>query len=456
MSNRENFKSNLGFILVSAGCAIGIGNVWKFPYVAGANGGGVFVLFYLLFLLIMGVPVLTMELSVGRASRQGAVGAYKALEKPGHKWHIHGWFSIAGNYLLMMYYTTVSGWMLAYCYKFVTGTFDKVERTPEAINSVFGSMTSSPVEMSIFMAITVIAGFVVCSFSLQKGLERISKIMMIGLLGLIIVLAINSVTLDGALEGMKFYLLPDFNRAAEQGIGNVITAAMNQAFFTLSLGIASMEIFGSYMTKERSITGEAVRICSLDTFVALMSGMIIFPACFAFGVQPDAGPSLIFQTLPNVFVNMAGGRIWGSLFFVFMTFASFSTVIAVFQNLMAACEENFHWSKIKTSIINCIFMLIASLPCVLGFNVWSGATLGGMNILDIEDFIVSNLLLPSGAIIYLLFCVTRFGWGFDNYLEECNTGKGMKMPKWLKPYFQFVLPLLILVILVTGLTAIFK
>ena len=456
MSNRENFKSNLGFILVSAGCAIGIGNVWKFPYVAGANGGGVFVLFYLLFLLIMGVPVLTMELSVGRASRQGAVGAYKALEKPGHKWHIHGWFSIAGNYLLMMYYTTVSGWMLAYCYKFVTGTFDKVERTPEAINSVFGSMTSSPVEMSIFMAITVIAGFVVCSFSLQKGLERISKIMMLGLLGLIIVLAINSVTLDGALEGMKFYLLPDFNRAAEQGIGNVITAAMNQAFFTLSLGIASMEIFGSYMTKERSITGEAVRICSLDTFVALMSGMIIFPACFAFGVQPDAGPSLIFQTLPNVFVNMAGGRIWGSLFFVFMTFASFSTVIAVFQNLMAACEENFHWSKIKTSIINCIFMLIASLPCVLGFNVWSGVTLNGMNILDMEDFVVSNILLPTGAIIYLLFCVTRFGWGFDNYLEECNTGKGMKMPKWLKPYFQFVLPLLILVILVTGLTAIFK
>ncbi len=456
MSNRENFKSNLGFILVSAGCAIGIGNVWKFPYVAGANGGGVFVLFYLLFLLIMGVPVLTMELAVGRASRQGAVGAYKALEKPGHKWHIHGWFSIAGNYLLMMYYTTVSGWMLAYFYKFVTGTFDKIEPTKEAIDGVFGSMTSSPVEMSIFMAITVIAGFVVCSFSLQKGLERISKTMMLGLLALIIVLAINSVTLDGALEGIKFYLLPDFNRAAEQGLGNVITAAMNQAFFTLSLGIASMEIFGSYMTKERSITGEAVRICSLDTFVALMSGMIIFPACFAFGVQPDAGPSLIFKTLPNVFVNMAGGRIWGSLFFVFMSFASFSTVIAVFQNLMAACEENFGWSKKKTAVINCIFMLIASLPCVLGFNVWSGLTLGGMNILDMEDFVVSNLLLPIGAITYLLFCVTRFGWGFDNYIEECNTGKGMKMPKWLKPYFQFVLPLLILVILVTGLSAIFK
>ena len=454
MSNRENFKSNLGFILVSAGCAIGIGNVWKFPYVAGANGGGVFVLFYLLFLLIMGVPVLTMELAVGRASRQGAVGAYKALEKPNHKWHIHGWVSIVGNYLLMMYYTTVSGWMLAYFYKFATGTFSKIENSTEAIDGVFTSMTSNSVEMIIFMAIMVIAGFVVCSFSLQKGLERISKIMMIGLLALIIVLAVNSLTLDGAVEGLKFYLLPDFERAAEAGIGNVITAAMNQAFFTLSIGIASMEIFGSYMTKDRSITGEAVRICALDTFVAIMSGLIIFPACFAFGVEPGAGPPLIFQTLPNVFVNMAGGRIWGSLFFVFMTFASFSTVIAVFQNLMAACEENFGWSKKKTAIINCIFMLVASLPCVLGFNLWSGVTLGGMNILDMEDFVVSNLLLPIGAIVYLLFCVTRFGWGFDNYIEECNTGKGMKMPKWLKPYFQFILPVLILVILITGLSGV--
>ena len=451
MSNRENFKSSLGFILVSAGCAIGIGNVWKFPYVAGANGGGIFVLFYLLFLLIMGVPVLTMELAVGRASRQGAVGAYKTLEKPGHKWHLHGWAAIVGNYLLMMYYTTVSGWMLAYCYKFIAGTFDKIEPTKDAIDGVFGSMVSNPVEMIIFMAIMVIAGFVVCSFSLQKGLERISKIMMLGLLGLIIVLAINSVTLDGALEGVKFYLLPDFNRALEAGIGNVITAAMNQAFFTLSLGIASMEIFGSYMTKERSITGEAVRICSLDTFVALMSGLIIFPACFAFGVQPDAGPSLIFQTLPNVFVNMVGGRIWGSLFFVFMTFASFSTVIAVFQNLMAACEENFGWSKKMTAFINCIFMLVASLPCILGFNVWADFNIGGKGVLDIEDFIVSNILLPVGSLTYLLFCVTRFGWGYDNFLGECNTGKGIKMPKWLKPYFQFVLPILILVILVTGL-----
>ncbi|MBR2388012.1 MAG: sodium-dependent transporter [Clostridia bacterium] len=454
MSTRESFKSNLGFILVSAGCAIGIGNVWKFPYVAGQNGGGIFVLFYLLFLLIMGVPVLTMELAVGRASRQGAVGAYKALQKPGQKWHIHGWLSIVGNYLLMMYYTSVSGWMLAYCYKFITGTFDKIEPTKTAIDGVFASMTANPVEMTIFMAIIVIAGFLVCSFSLQGGLERISKFMMIGLLGLIIVLAINSVTLDGAIDGVKFYLLPDFKRAADRGLGNVITAAMNQSFFTLSLGIASMEIFGSYMSKNSTITGESVRICALDTFVAIMSGMIIFPACFAFGVNPDAGPALIFQTLPNVFVNMPLGRLWGSLFFVFMTFASFSTVIAVFQNLMAACQENFGWSKIKTSVINCIFMLVASLPCIFGFNLLSGVTLGGMNILDMEDFVVSNLLLPIGSMTYLLFCVTRFGWGFDNYIDECNTGKGMKMPRWLKPYFQFVLPVLILVIFVTGLSGV--
>ena len=451
MSTRESFKSNLGFVLVSAGCAIGIGNVWKFPYVAGANGGGVFVLFYFLFLLIMGVPVLSMELAVGRASRQGAVGSYKALEKPGHKWHIHGLFCIIGCYLLMMYYTTVSGWMFGYFCKFAGGTFSGISDT-ESVNGVFGAMLASPWEMILWMAIMVIAGFIVCSFSLQKGLERISKFMMIGLLLLIIVLAVNSLTLDGAMEGVKFYLLPDFAKAKEVGIGNVITAAMTQSFFTLSLGISSMEIFGSYMTKDKTIAGESVRICILDTFVAVMSGLIIFPACFSFGIEPNAGPPLIFQTLPNVFINMAGGRIWGTLFFLFMTFASFSTVIAVFQNLMAACEENFKWSKKKTALINCIFMLVASLPALLGYNVLSDLRLiGGRDILDTEDFIVSNLLLPIGALVYLLFCVTKFGWGFDNYLEECNTGKGLKMPKWLKPYFQFILPVLILVILITGL-----
>ena len=451
MSSRESFKSNLGFILVSAGCAIGIGNVWKFPYVAGANGGGIFVLFYLLFLLIMGVPVLTMELSVGRASRQSAVGAYKALEKKGHKWHIHGWVCTVGCYILMMYYTTVAGWMLGYFYKFATGKFVGVT-SKEAVDGVFTSMLANPWEMLIYTATIIIVGFIVCSFSLQNGLERISKFMMLGLLGLILVLVINSLTLDGALDGVKFYLLPNIESAKAAGIGNVITAAMNQAFFTLSIGIASMEIFGSYMSRDRSIPGESVRICLLDTFVAVMSGLIIFPACFAFGVEPDAGPSLIFKTLPNVFINMPGGRIWGSLFFVFMTFASFSTVIAVLQNLVAACEENFGWSKKKAIIANSLFILVTSIPTVLGYNVWSNVRLiGNRTILDTEDFLVSHILLPAGALVYLCFCVTRLGWGFDNYIDECNAGKGVKMPRSLKPYLQFVLPALILIILINGL-----
>ena len=447
---RENFQSRLGFILVSAGCAIGIGNVWKFPYVTGVNGGGVFVLFYLLFLAIMGVPVLTMELAVGRASRKSAVQGYEALEPKGSKWHIHGWFCIIGCYLLMMYYTTVAGWMLGYFYKFLTGTFSGMEAG--AVDSVFGAMLGSPGEMTTFMAIIVLAGFLVCSFGLQKGLERISKYMMLALLGLIVVLAVHSCTLPGAIEGVKFYLLPDFDRAAEAGLGNVITAAMNQSFFTLSLGIAAMEIFGSYMTKDNTLTGEAVRICCLDTFVAMMSGMIIFPACFSFGVSPDAGSSLIFMTLPKVFVNMAGGRIWGTLFFLFMTFASFTTVISVFENLLATCMDNFGWDRKKSVIINCVFILVASMPCVLGYNVWSDVRLiRGMDVLDSEDFIVSNLLLPLGSLVYLLFCTTKWGWGFDKYLEETNTGSGLKMPRAFKPYFQFVLPALILVILVQGL-----
>lgn len=447
---RENFGSRLGFLLVSAGCAIGIGNVWKFPYVTGENGGGVFVLFYLLFLIIMGVPVLTMELAVGRASRKSAVLGYAALEPSGSKWHIHGWFCVAGCYLLMMYYTTVSGWMLGYFFKFASGAFAGLQA--DAIDGVFGAMRASPGEMGMWMAVTVLAGFFVCSFGLQKGLERITKWMMLGLLGLIVVLAVHSLLLPGAAEGVKFYLLPDFHRAAEAGLGSVITAAMNQSFFTLSLGIAAMEIFGSYMSREHTLTGEAVRICCLDTFVAVVSGLIIFPACFSFGVQPDAGPPLIFITLPKVFVNMAGGRLWGALFFLFMTFASFSTVIAVFENLLASCIDNFGWSRKKAVGINCGFILLASLPCVLGYNVWSGfRPLLGKDVLDSEDFLVSNLLLPLGSLVYLLFCVTKWGWGFEKYLEEANTGSGLKMPRGLKPYFQFVLPVLILLILIQGL-----
>ena len=447
---RESFQSRLGFILVSAGCAIGIGNVWKFPYVAGENGGGVFVLFYLLFLAVMGMPVLTMELAVGRASRQSAVRGYQALEKKGSKWHIHGWFCMIGCYLLMMYYTTVAGWMLDYCVKFISGSFHGV--SSDSVDNIFNQMLSNPVEMTIFMGITVFFGFLVCSGGLKNGLERVNKGMMICLLGLILLLAVHSLTLSGASEGLAFYLLPDFQRASEIGIGNVITAAMNQSFFTLSLGIAAMEIFGSYISKDHTLTGESIRICALDTFVALMSGLIIFPACFSFNVQPDQGPSLIFITLPKVFANMAGGRLWGSLFFLFMTFASFSTVTAVFENLLASCIDNFGWTRKKAIIINCIFVFAASMPCLLGYNVLSNIHLiRGNDILGTEDFLVSNLLLPLGSLIYLLFCVSKWGWGFDKYMEEVNTGNGIKMSRHFKFYFQFILPILILVILIQGL-----
>lgn len=446
---RESFKSRLGFILVSAGCAIGIGNVWRFPYVAGENGGGLFVLFYLIFLVLMGIPVLTMELAVGRASRKSAVLGYKKLEKPKSKWHIHGWFCMLGCYLLMMYYTTVSGWMTSYFYKFATGTFES-GMTSEQVSGVFSQLQSNPIEMVIWMAIITILGFLVCSRGIQKGIEKVSKVMMIALLVLILALAVNSILLSGAGEGLKFYLVPDFEKVSEIGIGNIVSAAMNQSFFTLSLGIAAMEIFGSYMSKDNTLPGESVKICALDTFVAIMAGLIIFPACFSYGVEPDQGPALIFITLPNVFVNMAGGRIWGTLFFLFMTFACFSTIIAVFENIISFCIDMFGISRKKSVVINAVIILIASLPCVFGFNIWNGFELFGQNVLGMEDFLVSNILLPVGSLIYLLFCVTKFGWGFDNYLTECNTGKGMKFSRFLKPYFQFVLPVLVLIVLVQG------
>ena len=448
---RESFKSRLGFLLVSAGCAIGIGNVWRFPYVVGQNGGGLFVLLYLVFLIAMGLPVLTMELAVGRASRKSAVQGYQALEKPGSKWHIHGWFAIAGCYMLMMYYTTVSGWMVTYFYKFITSEFVS-GMTAQETGDVFSNLLADPVQMAFWMILTVVAGFLVCSQGLQNGLEKISKGMMSALLVLIIVLAVHSFVLSGAGEGVKFYLIPDIDRVRDVGLGNVIAAAMNQSFFTLSLGVAAMEIFGSYMNKDFTLAGEGVRICALDTFVAIMSGLIIFPACFSYGVEVGAGPSLIFITLPNVFVNMAGGRVWGSLFFLFMTFASFSTVIAVFENIMSFCMDMFGWSRKKAALVNCIAILVLSLPCVLGYNVWSNLHLiGGRDVLDSEDFIVSNLLLPLGSLVYLLFCVTKWGWGFDNYMKEANTGEGIKIAKYLKPYIQFVLPVLILIILIQGL-----
>ena len=448
---RENFRSRMGFLLVSAGCAIGIGNVWRFPTITGQYGGGYFVLFYLICLVIMGIPVMTMELAVGRASRKSAVRAYQTLEKPGQKWHIHGWFCMIGCCLLMMYYTSVTGWMVDYFCKFLTGRFT-AGMDSEQINGVFGQMLSSPGELTLYMVIVVVAGFLICSIGVQKGLERITKVMMVALLGLIVVLAIHSLTLPGAAEGMKFYLLPSADSIRANGLGHTITAAMNQAFFTLSLGIAAMEIFGSYMSREHTLAGEATRICILDTFVALMSGVIIFPACFSYGVRPDDGTSLIFKTLPNVFVNMQGGRLWGTLFFLFMIFASFSTVLAVFENLLAFAVDTFGISRKKASVIGCIAILVLSMPCVLGFNVWGDLQLiGGRGVLDSEDFLVSNLLLPIGSIIYLLFCVSRWGWGFDHYLEEANTGAGPKLPRWLRPYFRYVLPVLIVIILVQGL-----
>ena len=448
---RESFRSRLGFLLVSAGCAIGIGNVWRFPYIAGKNGGGYFVLFYLLCLLVMGVPVLTMELAVGRASRRSAVLSYKTLEKPGQKWHIHGWFCLLGCYLLMMYYTTVSGWMVSYFGKFLTGAFHSGMSTDE-VASAFGAMLSSPGEMALWAEVVVVAGFLVCSFGLQKGLERVTKVMMLCLLALILVLAGHSLTLSGAAEGMKFYLVPSMDSIRENGFGSLVTDAMNQAFFTLSLGIAAMEIFGSYMSDEHTLPGEAVRICALDTFVALMAGTIIFPACFSYGVAPDNGPSLLFVTLPQVFVNMAGGRFWGALFFLFMIFASFSTVLAVFENILAICMDTFGISRRKAVLINGILIAALSLPCVFGYNIWSDfRPILGKDVLDSEDFLVSNLLLPIGSLVYLLFCVTKWGWGFDKYLAEANKGTGLRFARWLKPYFQWVLPILIVIILLQGL-----
>ena len=447
--DRENFKSRLGFLLVSAGCAIGIGNVWKFPFVTGENGGGVFVLFYLLFLVIMGAPVLSMELAVGRASRKSAVQGYQALEPKGSKWHIHGWICILGNLLLMMYYTTVSGWMLNYAVRFIGGSFNDVQT--DQVGGIFDAMLASPAQTVGYMTATILIGILVCSMGLQNGIEKVTKVMMLGLLSLIVILAVHSMTLSGAADGIRFYLVPDFKRAARIGIGKVITAAMNQSFFTLSLGVASMEIFGSYMSKDQTLGGESLRICGLDTFVAIVSGLIIFPACFSYNVAPAEGPSLIFVALPKIFTNMPLGRVWGSMFFIFMSFASLSTVTAVFENPISACIDNFGWSRKKSTVINSALIFVLSLPCLLGFNVLSDVKLFGKNILGMEDFLVSNLLLPVGALVFLLFCSFKFGWGFDNFRREANTGKGLKIGKGLVYYFRFVMPLLILFILITGL-----
>ncbi|MGN0580607.1 MAG: sodium-dependent transporter [Ruminococcus sp.] len=455
---RERFKSRLGFILLSAGCAIGIGNIWRFPYVVGDNGGGIFVLFYILFLIIIGIPLLSMEYAIGRASGKSIMCAHKELKPGGRIWQIHGKTALIGNYILMMFYSTVSGWMSCYCFRYVTGGFDGVEKAE--ISDKFTELLASPGTMLLWMLIMVFAGFFICSLGLQKGVEKITKFMMIALLGLIIILAVHSLTLPGGSEGLKFYLYPDVKRIRDVGLFPVLVAAMNQAFFTLSIGIGSMMIFGSYMDKEKSLLGEAITVSALDTFVAITAGLIIFPACFAYNVSPDSGPSLVFMTLPNVFGNMPGGRIWGSLFFLFMTFASLSTLIAVFENIMACCMDEFGWSRKKTAVLNFFIVGIGSLPCVFGFNIWSNfQPLGnGTTVLDLEDFIVSNLILPIGSILILLFCTLKSGWGYKNYLREVNQGTGMKMTenKWVRRYFQFIVPLLIALLIVYGAAAIFK
>ena len=448
---RERLGSRMGFILLSAGCAIGIGNVWRFPYVAGSHGGGFFVLFYLFFLVVMGVPVMTMEFAVGRASRKSIIRSFQELEKPGQKWHLNGYLGMAGNYLLMMFYTTVAGWMLYYFYQMLTGKFQG--KSTEEVGGMFQNMLASPQILAIAMVIIVAAGIFICSMGLQKGVERITKIMMSLLLVIIIVLAIHSFTLKGGMEGLKFYLLPDFQRMKEAGIWETITAAMIQAFFTLSLGIGAMGIFGSYIDKKHSLLGESLNIAILDTFVAFVAGLIIFPSCFAFDISPDQGPGLIFITLPNIFNEMAGGRIWGTLFFIFMSFAAFSTILAVFENIICCGMDLFHWSRKKSCIINLVAITALSLPCVFGYNLWSAIQpLGdGSTILDLEDFLVSNMILPIGSLCYLLFCVSRFGWGFEKYMKETNTGEGAKMPQWIRVYVTYILPVLLLFLIIKGL-----
>ncbi len=455
MKERETIGSRLGFILLSAGCAIGIGNVWRFPYMVGENGGGFFVLIYIVFLLVLGVPVMTMEYAIGRASRMSILSAYKKLEPKNTKWHIHGYFAIVGNYLLLMFYSVVSGWMLRYFIMELIGSFEG--QTPEGIEAIYQEMMSSPVTLSLFMVITMLITVLVTSMGLRKGVERITKIMMIALIIIMIGLGIRSLFLPNAGEGVKFYLMPNAENVAKVGLGNVLYGALNQSFFTLSLGIGSMEIFGSYIGKDRSLTGEALLVAGLDTFVAIVAGLITIPACFAYGVAPDKGPSLIFLTLPNVFASLKGGRALGSLFFLFMYFAALSTMIGVFENDVSFSIDLFGYERKKAALFSGIVITLGSLPCVLGFNLLSAfqPLKAGNTIMDLEDFIVSNILLPVGALICCLFCTCKYGWGFDNYIQEVNQGVGIKVSRRLRWYFRIVLPLVLLFLTVYGLISYF-
>ncbi|MBD9156074.1 MAG: sodium-dependent transporter [Lachnospiraceae bacterium] len=456
MNNRERFSSRLGFILISAGCAVGLGNVWRFPFITGQYGGAAFVLVYLIFLVLLGLPIMVMEFAVGRASQKSAARSFHVLEPAGTKWHLQGYACMAGNYLLMMFYTTVGGWMAAYIFKTLTGEFKGLDS--DGVAAVFNDMLARPGYMTFWMVLVVLLSFFICSLGLQKGVERITKAMMSCLFLILLILCIRSVTLPGASEGLRFYLIPDFTRFTENGVGNTIFAAMGQAFFTLSLGIGAMAIFGSYIGKDHTLTGETINICLLDTLVAFLAGLIIFPSCFAFGVDPGQGPGLVFITLPNIFNQMVGGRIFGVLFFVFMTFAAQSTIIAVFENIISFSMDLFGTSRKKTVLINGIAIILLSLPCVFGFNIWSGfQPMGaGSTIQDLEDFIVSNNLLPLGSMVYLLFCTSRYGWGWKNFLAEADTGKGVKFPAWARVYVSYILPLIVLFIFIMGYYQKFK
>lgn len=450
MKEREKFGSRLGFILVSAGCAIGLGNVWKFPYMTGKYGGAAFILIYLAFLVLLGLPILVSEFAVGRSSRLSTARAFHKLEPEDSNFHKYSYMGMIGNYMLMMFYTMVAGWMMYYCYVMAAGKLK--DASAEQISDYFVNMTSSPGTMTGWMIAAVLLSFGICSLGLQNGIERITKVMMLCLLALIVVLAVHSVTLDGAMEGVKFYLVPNLDNIREAGLGNVIFGALSQAFFTLSIGIGAMEIFGSYMSKEHTLTGESINILILDTFVALMAGMIIIPACFAFGVEPGAGPSLVFITLPNVFDQMAGGRLWGTLFFLFMSFAALSTVIAVFENILSFAMDLWGWKRSKAVAVNIVLIIVLSIPAILGFNVLSGIQIlgPGTNIMDLEDFIVSNNILPLGSLVFVIFCASKNGMGWDKFIEEANTGKGIKFPKFIRNYMLYVIPAVVAVIYLKG------
>lgn len=456
MEERETLASRLGFILLSAGCAVGLGNVWRFPYITGQYGGAVFVLIYLLCLVFIGLPVMVMEFSIGRASKKNIADALKILEPEGKKWHLYGPVAIAGNYLLMMFYTVITGWLLYYFVSSLSGGLEGMDA--ESAEVFFASLQGNAWLQIVFMVISVAIGFLICMGGLQKGVERASKIMMLGLLAIMLLLVLNSLLLPGSEKGLSFYLVPNAERAMEAGLSEVVFAAMSQAFFTLSIGMGGMEIFGSYIERKQSLTGEAIRIIALDTSVALMAGLIIFPACFSFGVNPGSGPGLLFVTLPNIFSQMRGGRFWGALFFLFMAFAAMTTLIAVFENIIAYWMDSHGWSRKKAALVNMFLIMLLALPCILGYNLFSSFhPLGeSTQILDLEDFLISSTIMPIGSLLFVIFCSHKSGWGWKNFIEEADAGKGIKFPSWLRVYIRWILPIVIAIIFLKGYYDIFS